>query len=69
MERVIIGIDPGQKGAIAVLREDGSLFELFDMPIKKIGKDNRVDGVKLAGLLHGYTGRDVFELAGYIGGS
>jgi hypothetical protein len=68
MEKVIIGIDPGQKGAIAVLREDGSLLDLFDMPTKKIGKNTRVDGARLAGLLKGYTGRAVMELVGYMGG-
>lgn len=68
MEKVIIGIDPGQKGAIAVLREDGSLLDLFDMPTKKIGKNTRVDGARLAGLLKGYTGMAVMELVGYMGG-
>jgi len=67
MEKVIIGIDPGQKGAIAVLREDGSLLDLFDMPVKKIGKNTRVDGARLAGLLRGYSGKAVMEQVGYIG--
>lgn len=31
MERVIVGIDPGKKGAIAILGEDGSLLDLSDM--------------------------------------
>lgn len=68
MEKVIVGIDPGKKGAIAVLREDGSLLDLFDMPLKKIGKDDRVDGAKLAGQLRGYCGTAVIEHVGYIGG-
>lgn len=39
MEKVIVGIDPGKKGAIAVLREDGSLLDLYDMPLTKKGKE------------------------------
>jgi len=43
---MIIGIDPGLKGAIAFLYNDGSLL-IEDMPLKRIKKKNRVDGGKL----------------------
>ncbi|MGK8437224.1 hypothetical protein ACRS3X_07710 [Ectopseudomonas hydrolytica] len=43
------------------------MLDLFDMPIKKIGKDDRVDGAKLAGRLRGYCGTAVIERVGYIG--
>lgn len=32
METLYVGIDPGAKGAIAVLNEQGKCVELFDMP-------------------------------------
>ena len=35
--RKYIGVDPGKKGAIAIINEDGSLDELHDMPL--IGKE------------------------------
>ncbi|MFU4390310.1 hypothetical protein [Pseudomonas paraeruginosa] len=44
------------------------MLDLFDMPLKKIGKDDRVDGAKLAGQLRGYCGTAVIEHVGYIGG-
>ena len=36
----VIGIDPGNKGAIAVLKESGELVEVWDMPTLevKVGK-------------------------------
>jgi hypothetical protein len=29
---MVLGIDPGSHGAIAVLEEDGNLLEILDMP-------------------------------------
>lgn len=48
MSRVVIGIDPGITGAVAILR-DGELVSLFDMPVAKLadGK-NHVDAIALA---------------------
>ena len=37
---IIIGIDPGLSGAIAVL-EDKKVKELFDMPVMADGKKNK----------------------------
>ncbi|HLY57919.1 MAG TPA: hypothetical protein VKS60_20315, partial [Stellaceae bacterium] len=32
MAKVVLGIDPGAKGAIAILSETGELIEVIDMP-------------------------------------
>ena len=34
---LIIGIDPGIKGAICILK-DGKILDVFDMPIMPVGK-------------------------------
>lgn len=48
---MIIGIDPGNTGAIAFLEECGSLFKVEDMPIMANGKKNQVNAAELARLL------------------
>lgn len=64
-EEIIVGLVPGKKGAIAVLREDGSLFDLFDMPLERFEKLTRVDvkimAEKLARVLVGKIGIVVLE--------
>ena len=37
---LIIGIDPGIKGAICILK-DGKILDVFDMPIMPVGKKNK----------------------------
>ena len=37
---IIIGIDPGIKGAICILK-DGKILDVFDMPIMPVGKKNK----------------------------
>jgi len=37
---LIIGIDPGIKGAICILK-DGNILNVFDMPIMPVGKKNK----------------------------
>ena len=37
---LIIGVDPGIKGAICILR-DGKILDVFDMPIMPVGKKNK----------------------------
>ena len=37
---LIIGIDPGLKGAICILK-DGKILDVFDMPIMSVGKKNK----------------------------
>ena len=37
---LIIGIDPGIKGAICILK-DGAILDVFDMPIMPVGKKNK----------------------------
>lgn len=68
MEKVIVGIDPGKKGAIAILREDGSLLDLYDMPLTDKGKKGQVDAGQLAEMLRGRCGTAVIEKVGYIPG-
>jgi hypothetical protein len=64
-ERIVVGIDPSKKGAIAVLREDGSLLDLFDMPLERLGNLTRADvkimAEKLARVLVGKIGIVVLE--------
>ena len=37
---LIIGIDPGIKGAICILK-NGKILDVFDMPIMPVGKKNK----------------------------
>ena len=37
---LIIGIDPGIKGAICILK-DGKILDVFDMPVMPVGKKNK----------------------------
>ena len=37
---LIIGIDPGIKGAICILK-DGVVIDVFDMPVMPVGKNNK----------------------------
>ena len=37
---LIIGIDPGIKGAICILK-DGKILDVFDMPTMPVGKKNK----------------------------
>ncbi|MGG2396335.1 hypothetical protein ACJRW5_05200 [Pseudomonas sp. SH1-B] len=68
MERVIVGIDPGKKGAVAVLRDDGSLLDLYDMPLTEKGKRGVVDARRLIDMLRGRCGTVVIEKVGYVPG-
>lgn len=77
MEKVYIGIDPGTSGAIAILNEDGSVRDCFDMPLemgkakksKATGKllkakpisPARVDADALISKLSGLSGKCVIE--------
>jgi len=64
-EKIIVGIDPSKKGAVAVLREDGSLLDIFDMPLERLGKlicvDVNIMAEKLARVLVGKIGIVVLE--------
>lgn len=50
---MILGIDPGLSGAIALLDEEGEIIEIYDMPIsaKTSGKGNQVNAYLLAGYI------------------
>lgn len=50
-EPVIIGIDPGCSGAVAVLDCDGQYINHLLMPVMKVGSGNRVNGAALAAFL------------------
>lgn len=59
---MIIGIDPGNTGAIAVLAEGGRLIAIHDMPLMANGKKQQVNPSELTNILREYlTGR--YELA------
>jgi len=45
---MIIGIDPGNTGAIAFLGDDMRLIEVVDMPLMANGKKNQVNAAALA---------------------
>lgn len=42
---MIVGIDPGFSGAIAMIDSQGAIVELFDMPILMVGKRRELDEV------------------------
>jgi crossover junction endodeoxyribonuclease RuvC len=48
---MIIGVDPGQSGALVALRQDGSIIETLLMPTIKIGTKTRINGAAIAGWL------------------
>lgn len=45
---IVIGIDPGVNGAVAVLNISGKPYKVFDIPIEKNGKRNQVSPNLLA---------------------
>ena len=48
----ICGIDPGLRGAVAILEADGSPWRIEDMPLRTLGKTRQeVDGAALARFL------------------
>ena len=49
--RKILGVDPGVKGALALLDAQGNVLELRDMPIVKISRRAEVDPVGIHDLL------------------
>ena len=53
---VIIGIDPGSSGAIAVVGRDGSYIAHINMPTVKVGTKSRVNGAALAAFLREHRG-------------
>lgn len=40
---IVIGIDPGLKGAVASISTSGQVIRVFRMPIIKVGKKNVID--------------------------
>jgi crossover junction endodeoxyribonuclease RuvC len=48
---IVVGIDCGATGAIAILHEDGRLLDALDMPIVEIGGKKRVAAQALALLI------------------
>jgi len=48
---MIVGIDPGFSGAIAIIDDEGVIHELLDMPILKVGKRNELCEVEIKNLL------------------
>lgn len=58
--RIIIGIDPGLSGGIAVLESTSfQLIKLVDMPTVPDGKKRKVSGYELMKLIGGYNRHDV----------
>lgn len=51
---MIIGIDPGCTGALAILNDDGELVDTLLMPTIKVGTKNRVNGAAVAAWLQGH---------------
>jgi crossover junction endodeoxyribonuclease RuvC len=65
MTALVIGIDPGITGAIAVLSADGTVEHLADLPVMRDRSLAWIDGGQLQGLLldaiRGRTARAVVE--------
>ncbi len=61
--KTIVGIDPGQKGAIAVFNPDG--LDIWDLKplITETGSFNSLDAVKLSELIQSAIYRDPSEVA------
>jgi len=53
---LVLGIDPGLRGAF-VLFDGGEFFEIFTMPVVKIGKEKRVDFGKIILFVEGVKKR------------
>jgi crossover junction endodeoxyribonuclease RuvC len=52
MNRIVIGIDPGIKGAVAAIREsDRSLLELADCPTRRVDRTTIYDVPEMAHLI------------------
>lgn len=51
---IIIGIDPGKKGAVAALSLKGDLVYLADTPTLKVGKRHEYDLAGMAQVLQGF---------------
>ena len=48
---MIIGIDPGCSGALAVFADDGVILDYLNMPTVKVGTKSRVNGAAVAAFL------------------
>ena len=48
---MIIGIDPGSSGALAVMQSDGAYIAHLTMPTIKVGTKSRVNGAAIAAFL------------------
>ena len=60
MEKIIIGIDPGLTGGIAVLdSKSKELIRLWDMPVIPEGGRKKVSGRGLAKIIGGYSRQQV----------
>ena len=63
---MIIGIDPGVSGCIAILHDDYTYHSHLFMPTVKVGKNSRVNVAAIAGVLEpikaGFVCRAVIEL-------
>jgi crossover junction endodeoxyribonuclease RuvC len=67
VSRLILGVDPGLAGAIALLGPAGELEHLVDLPVIRDGRLSWIDGAALQALLietlHGRTARAIVERA------
>ncbi len=54
---MIAGIDPGLRGALAVLDDEGRLVALADLPVRPHGRKREIDGRTLTKVLRGLAVR------------
>ncbi len=52
---MIIGFDPGNTGAIAVLTDDKEFIAVHDMPVMANGKKNQVNAAEVARIINIYA--------------
>jgi crossover junction endodeoxyribonuclease RuvC len=66
MEKIYIGVDPGNNGAFSVVNQHGALIQVFDMPTVqvKVGAKNKTRIVPqlMVSELHLFKNFDVFAL-------
>ena len=62
MTSLVLGIDLGAAGALALLSKDGGLVEVVDMPILRDGPKSRptVNGPLLAAIIQGWAPKRAF---------
>lgn len=67
MRNLILGVDPGLSGALALYDHEKSMIHsIYDMPVRPQGDKTTVDHEQLASILDIYSNRISFALIEYV---